>query len=162
MFLFLFILVSPQILDQQSHCRPSQMGKQYKLWIYSWPRRTVTIVILVFAVQLCTANKVRMQCFLFPSASVHCLLWALGKVDIFLVSVWLPTCDRFVLPLPGSRGPWETLLWKIPLTLVTQFSDLQNKCVPDEWFYAHLRLEYIQLLEDVSMNGKIGRLWFLL
>lgn len=138
------------------------MGKQYKLWIYSWPRRTVTTVIFVFTVQLCTANKVRMQCFLFPSASVYCLLQALRKVDTFPVSVWLPTRDRFVLPLPGSRGPWETLLRKIPLTLVTQFGDLENKCVPHEWFYAHLRSECIQLLEDVSMNGKVGRCWFLL
>lgn len=110
------------------------------------------------------ALPIRWECnaFYLLQQVCTCLLWALGKVDTFLVSVWLLTCDRYVLPLPGSRGPWETLLRKIPLTLVTQFGDLQNKCVPHEWFYAHLRSEYIQLLKDVSMNGKVGRLWFLL
>jgi len=39
-------------------------------------------------------------------------------------TITYPWC--FVLPLPGSRGPWETLARKIPLTLMTQFGDLQD------------------------------------
>lgn len=87
-----------------------------------------------------------------------CLPRGLVSTGTWMESVPLSTCKTSVLPLPGSKGPGDTH-HRNATSSGDSVGWLTGQWVPDEWFYVHLRSEYMQLLKDCSTNGKVYSLW---